>query len=144
MNKDIQASNVWLYGATVLLVLVAAIFGGYFLLSNYFNRGELGTKSYYATLQGVEFDNRGDKNPNPILKTNVDGTGLNILGVIGRDSSRTRVWVILNQVSPEGLPLVLPQGISIDANCGLIMNTISSQQVAEPVRQYLLRECSRP
>jgi hypothetical protein len=143
MNKDVQTSPVWPYGAAILLVLAIAISGIYFLFSNYFSRGELSTKSYYAALQGVEFENRGDKNPNPILKMNVDGTRLNILGVIGRDSSKTRVWVILNQVSPDGLPLVMPQGIPIDANCGLIMNIISNQQVAKPVRQYLLRECLR-
>lgn len=142
MNKDIDTSSNWIHGVAISLVLVAAIFGGYLSISHYFHRGELGSKSYYAALQGVEFDNRGNKDPNPLLKENVNGTGLNMLGIFAQDSSRTRVWVILNQVSPEGEPLVMPQGMPINASCESVINAISSQQVAKRVRQYLLRECS--
>lgn len=67
LNRYPRTINAWLYGIALLLVLVIAACGIFFPLSHYFGQGELGTKSYYASLQGVEFDNRGSKDPNPIL-----------------------------------------------------------------------------
>lgn len=67
LNRYPQTFSAWFYGVALLLVLVIAACGIFLYLSHYFDQGELGTKSYYASLQGVEFDNRGSKDPNPIL-----------------------------------------------------------------------------
>jgi hypothetical protein len=137
-----QTSSTWLYGGALLLVLIVAMGGIYLSLSGYFGRGELETKSYYAALQSIELDNRGNKNPSPILKENVNGTGLDVLGILGGDAAKTRVWVILNLASSEGQPIVMPQGIPIEVDCTLLNSIISRKQVAKPVSQYLIRECT--
>lgn len=141
LNNEAQTSSAWMYGAAILLVLVIGAGGLYLALAGYFSRGELGTKDYYAVLQGVEFDNRGSKEPNPILKENVNGSGLDVLGVTGTDAAATRVWVILNRTSPDGHPLVIPQGIPLRAHCEAISAVISAKDVMDAPKQYLLSGC---
>lgn len=142
MNHYAQKASAWAYGVAIVTALMAAAGGGYLALANYFSRGELGTKDYYATLQGVEYENRGNKNPNPILKKNVNGSGLDVLGVVGGDTSTTRVWVVLNRTSPDGWPLILPQDVPVKPDCGSIRQTLSGERVVDAARQYLLKNCT--
>jgi hypothetical protein len=142
LSKNEQASNVWLYGLGVLALVGVVIGGLYITVSHYFNTGELGTKKYYAVLQGVEFDFRSNKDPNPILKENVDGSGLDVLGVPGKSTPGTRVWVVLNQIGPDGQVLLMPQGIDLKLDCAALKRATEGRQVIEPVRQYLAKACT--
>lgn len=141
MNNEAEKSSTWIYGVALLLVLVIGAGGLYLALNRYFSRGELGDKDYYALLQSVEFDNRDDKAPNPILKENVNGSGLNVLGIRGADAAETRIWIVLNRASTEGQPLMVPLDIPLKPNCAAIRSAISGKDVVNVVKQYLLRGC---
>ncbi|WP_199099489.1 hypothetical protein [Dyella sp. ASV21] len=142
MNNDTQTTSAWVYGGALLAVLLIAAGGTYLALSGFFSRGELGTKDYYATLQRVEFENRDNKDPNPIRRENVDDSGLDVLGVPGGDAPETRVWIVLNRTSPDGRFLIIPQDIPIKADCDSISRAISGEHVVDAVKQYLLKSCA--
>ncbi|MBT2115900.1 hypothetical protein KK141_09230 [Dyella sp. LX-66] len=108
MNSEVSTSGTWVYGAAILLVIVIGASGLYMALSGYFKHEELGSREYYATLQMAEFENRGNRAPNPILKENFDGSGLNILGVPSGEAEAPKVWIILNKVSADEHPLMIP------------------------------------
>jgi len=144
LNNEAQTSGTWLYGVAILLVLLLGAGGLYLALTGYFGRGELANKDYYAVLQGVEFDNRGNKEPKPILKENINGSGLNVLGILGADAAETRVWIVLNRASADGQPLVMPQDVPFKVNCEAINSEISGQDVVGVVKQFLLKGCAHP
>jgi len=141
INNEAQTNSTWMYGLAILLVLVIGAGGLYLALTDYFSRGELGTKDYYAILQGVEFDNRGSKDPDPILKENANGSGLNVLGVRGADAAGTRVWIVLNRASADGQPLLIPQDVPVKVDCEAISDVISGKDVVDAARRYFLRGC---
>lgn len=143
VSSQMRTTSAWLYGSGLLAVILIAVGGGFLALSDYFDRGELGTKDYYATLQALEFDNRDNKDPSPILKKNVNGSGLDVLGVRGGDADRTRVWVVLNRTSPDGRPLMIPLNLSIGTDCASILGAVSGKQVVDAAKQYLLNHCDQ-
>lgn len=142
MSNEAQTGSTWLYGMALLLVLVIGAGGLYLALTGHFSHGELGTKDYYAVLQGMEFDNRDSREPDPILKENVNGSGLNVLGIRGADVAETRIWIVLNRASADGQLLMIPQDIPLKANCAAISGAISGQDVVDAVKRYLLKGCA--
>lgn len=142
MTRDGSTNGVWLYGSALLLVLIVAAGGLYLSISGHFAQGELGTKSYYAVLQGLVLDADGKKGVGPVLRENVNGSELNVLGVPEGDPSGTRVWVILNRASPEGQPMVMPRDASMKVECSFVRDLITVQHVVDPVRLFLLKNCT--
>ncbi|WP_280154784.1 hypothetical protein [Piscinibacter sp. XHJ-5] len=142
MNKVVAPSRVWLHGLAVLLTLTVAVGGLYLAISSDFSEGELGAKKYYAVLQGVEYENRMNKDATPVLQENIDGSGLDALGIPGRDGANTRVWVLLNQTGPDGKVLLLPQGIALKVDRAVMEHAIQGRQMAEPIRRFVSKECT--
>jgi hypothetical protein len=131
------------YGAAILLGLLAIGGGIYWAVSWYLDSGELGTKKYYAVLQGVEFDNRKGVADGPLLKDDVDGSGLSAMGIPSRGSVYPRVWIALNLVGPNDKVLAVPEGVPLNIRCEEVQRAIGGKQVAEPVRRYLSKECTK-
>ena len=131
--------------ATVVLAfaLLATVAGGCYLAWRLFHTGELGAKPYYAALQVVEYENRMNKTGEPLLRINIDGSGADAVGVLGRDSARTRVWIILNETDSDGRPYVLPQGIEIDQSCAQVERVVHGRPMATEVERLLKKGCGK-
>ena len=129
--------------AVLAFALLAAVAGGCFLVWRFFHTGELGAKPYYAALQAVEYENRPNKIEEPLLRTYVDGSGADAIGVPGRDPARTRVWIILNVTDSDGHPYLMPQGVEIDRDCAQIERVVRGRPVSTAVQQMLNKGCSQ-
>ena len=136
-----QRGGAWPLAAATLGFLVVLVGGPLLAVPYLFSHGELGAKPFYAALQGVEYENRTNKDPTPLLRVNVDGEGLDVVGVRGRDAAKTRVWILLNKVDPEGNPFLLPAGIDLDADCSQLERTIQGRKVEAAVRSLLFHGC---
>ena len=136
LDSDDDPSTV-----ALALVLLAAVVGGCYGAWRFFHTGELGAKPYYAALQVVEYENRMNKTGEPLLRINIDGSGADAIGVLGRDSARTRVWIILNETDSDGHPYVLPQGIEIDQNCAQVERVVHGRPIATEVDRLLKKGC---
>jgi hypothetical protein len=140
-DGDMQRSSAWPHAAATLGFLIVLAGGPFLALSYLFSHGELGAKPFYATLQGVEYENRSNKDPTPLLRVNVGGEGLDVVGVRGRDVAKTRVWIILNKVDSDGNPFLLPAGIDFDADCSQLERVVKGRKLETAVRSFLFRGC---
>jgi hypothetical protein len=140
-DSDLQRGGDWPLAAATLGFLTVLVGGPFLAFSYLFSHGELGAKPFYAALQGVEYENRSNKDPTPILRANVAGEGLDVVGVRGRDAAKTRVWIILNKVDSDGNPFLLPAGIDLDADCSQLERVIKGENVEAAVRSFLFRGC---
>jgi hypothetical protein len=140
-DSDMQRGGAWPLAAVTLGFLIVLVGGPFLALSYLFSHGELGAKPVYAALQGVEYETRSNKDPTPLLRANVDGEGLDAVGVRGRDAAKTRVWIVLNKVDSDGNPFLLPVGIDPDADCSQLEHVIKGRKVEAAVRSFLLRGC---
>jgi hypothetical protein len=129
-------------GLAALLAILIVVGGGYLALSWYLNSGELGAKKYYAVLQGVEFENRLSGAEGLLFKSDVNGSGLNAIGIPSRGPGNSRVWVALNIVGPDEKVMAVPEGVPLDIRCEDVRRALGGKQVAEPVRRYLFKECT--
>lgn len=136
LDSDDDPSTV-----ALALVLLAAVVGGCYGAWRFFHTGELGAKPYYAALQVVEYENRMNKTGEPLLRINIDGSGADAIGVLGRDSARTRVWIILNETDSDGRPYVLSQGIEIGQNCAQVEGVVHGRPIATEVERLLKKGC---
>jgi hypothetical protein len=141
-ERDLQRGSDWPLGVTVLLLLIVLVGGPFLAFSYVTTHGELGDKPYYAALQQVEYESRANKDPSPLLRGNVDGTGIDVVGVLGRDAARTRVWVALNVTDSDGNPYVLPRGIEIQPDCAQLGRVVNGQRVKAEVWRFLFQGCA--
>jgi hypothetical protein len=132
--------NSFLRIACLLMGLAAAGVAYYFWFI--FHHGELADKPYWAALQSVEYKNRQNRDSSPLLETNLAGSGSDAVGVLGRDSAETRVWVMLNVTDSEGEPMVLPQGVALNVRCDQLERLVKGREVLPEVRKVLFRGCT--
>jgi len=120
-------SQLFRYGAAIPLSLLAVAGGIYWAASRYCDSGELGSKKYYAILQGVEFNDRRTHASGLQFKGDVDGSGLNAIGVPSRDTMYPRAWIALNLVGPEGKVLAVPEGVPLNIRCEEVRRAIDGK-----------------
>ncbi len=107
-----------------------------------FHHGELAEKPHWLALQSVEYNNRPNRVSSPLIEKDVDGPGADAVGLPGRDSAATRVWVLLNVVDSDGEPMMLPRGVAFNVRCGQLERVIKGREVHPAVRKFLFGGCT--
>lgn len=127
----------------VLAGIACGVAALWYLATKYFEDGELGEKKFYAVLQGIEDAHRKDVSTAPLVVKDVEGTGLDVLGVPSGDSTYPRVWFILNQMPASGHVLRMPGTSKVSVPCRDIDDVLRRPGVLPKVAAELSKECTR-
>jgi hypothetical protein len=110
-----------------------------------FSHGELADKSIYADLQGIELARRSVKLSSPVFVLERSDVG-GVLGFPTDDAQFPNAWIATGVAKSDGsIYAVMPRTSRIRATCSqveAVMTEAASTKIADPVRNYLLNNCS--
>lgn len=123
--------------------LVVALIG--WALFSVLPRGELADKPIYAALQGIELARRSETLSAPVFISGSPEVG-GVFGFLTDDVQFPNAWTAASVTKSDGsIYAVIPRTAHIRATCSqvkAVMMQAAGQKVAEPVRTYLLKNCS--
>jgi hypothetical protein len=123
--------------------LVVALIG--WILFSVLGRGELADKPIYAALQGIELARRSEKLSAPVFILGSAEVG-GVFGFLTDDVQFPNAWIAASITKSDGsIYAVIPRTAHIRATCSqvkAVMMEAAGQKIAEPVRTYLLKNCS--
>ncbi|MEX8503836.1 MAG: hypothetical protein AB3X41_12445 [Leptothrix ochracea] len=134
-----RSSWLIIAAATVASIFAAATYAWYQMRS-----GELYQKGKYVLLQQLEFDHRqSPSSDSPIAMRNVNGSGVDVLGLPTGDKTFPHVWVITSAVGQDGKIFMIPKNAQGNVSCVFVGTVTSAVRVAPEVFGWLKQICKK-
>ncbi len=106
------------------------------------SKGELGEARGWAVLQSVEVKHRSDaETETPILLSGPIGSSFVVLGLPTEGAKLTRVWIILNETTPNSSVYILPQNQRFHVSCPYVEGLSATVKIEPFVLSLLRGQC---